>query len=288
MNKAHFYITGAGGRLTDVNGYIYDSGRDLYGIDKRGRVWYITHIMTGFAISSETYATRAAALEAITEETENKISEMMKTGKFAPALKLIAEAYEKDGRLTRPETAPTKEKTRRAIKNRTYNNFMRVYNAIRGKGYDRETAETITRRIFDQYEANPNGLSVWGLVDLIKGEESPAEAPQTDETTTTEETPTATGNEAQRGTEAQSQTAADKAPEKAPRTGEKPEAIQNNTRGNKSPSRGAEKPHRGKGRGRHSPRPKPPRPERVFGFQGERVFVTYKMPLLYKGIPPGG
>lgn len=51
----------------------------------------------------------------------------------------------------------------RTIKNRTYRNFMIIMNRILDKGYDRQEAEKITRRIFDEYELNPNGLSVNAL-----------------------------------------------------------------------------------------------------------------------------
>jgi hypothetical protein len=55
----------------------------------------------------------------------------------------------------------------RTIKRRTYYNFQLVKKAVLAKGWDAETASEITRNIFDQYESNPCGLSVWGLVDLI-------------------------------------------------------------------------------------------------------------------------
>jgi len=101
-------------------------------------------------------------------------------------------------------------------------------------------------------------------------------APQraADDATTGADSNTKTGN-ADSLTEAP-QTSGNNAPEEIP------------TDSRKAPPRGAEKPHKGRKRGYHSPRPKPPRIERVFGFQGERVFVTHKMPLLYKGLPPGG
>lgn len=54
---------------------------------------------------------------------------------------------------------------RRNIKNRTYHNFLTVWRAVMGKGYDQDTAEQITRQIFDNLEQN--GVSVWRSVDLI-------------------------------------------------------------------------------------------------------------------------
>lgn len=66
------------------------------------------------------------------------------------------------------------------IKTRTYYNFMRVCRAILGKGYTPETAEEITRRIFDAYEQNSAGLPIWEHVRQIvpasdeNGEHTPA------------------------------------------------------------------------------------------------------------------
>ena len=60
----------------------------------------------------------------------------------------------------------------RAIKTKTYNNFMRVVRMIQKKGYDFEESVKVTRKIFDQYESYPDGLSVLKMVDMIvmKGE----------------------------------------------------------------------------------------------------------------------
>ena len=55
----------------------------------------------------------------------------------------------------------------RTIKNRTYYNFLQVRKAIMAKGWDAQTAGEIARNIFDQYEMNPQGLTIWGLVDLV-------------------------------------------------------------------------------------------------------------------------
>lgn len=54
---------------------------------------------------------------------------------------------------------------KRNIKKRTYNNFLTVWRAVMSKGYDQDTAEQITRQIFDNLEQN--GVSVWRSVDLI-------------------------------------------------------------------------------------------------------------------------
>ncbi len=61
----------------------------------------------------------------------------------------------------------------RAIKRKTYYNFMRVMRMIQAKGYDTSEAERMTHGIFDQYESHPNGLSVLRLVDMIIEKEEP-------------------------------------------------------------------------------------------------------------------
>lgn len=55
----------------------------------------------------------------------------------------------------------------RAIKRKTYHNFMRVMRMIQAKGYDAEEAERMTHRIFEQYDAHPDGLSVLAMVEMI-------------------------------------------------------------------------------------------------------------------------
>lgn len=56
---------------------------------------------------------------------------------------------------------------RKTIKNRTYTNFMTVYNAvIREKGYDKATAGQITRNLFETLEYNPGG-DIWFWFDNI-------------------------------------------------------------------------------------------------------------------------
>ena len=53
------------------------------------------------------------------------------------------------------------------IRNRNYRNFMIVMRWLAVKGYDHDECEEMARRIFDEYEANPNGLSVEQRVDMI-------------------------------------------------------------------------------------------------------------------------
>lgn len=59
------------------------------------------------------------------------------------------------------------EKKPRAIKTRTYNNFMKVYKLILSKGYTPEESEEITRGIFDDFERHPFGLSILERVGLV-------------------------------------------------------------------------------------------------------------------------
>ena len=56
---------------------------------------------------------------------------------------------------------------RRAIRRKTYGNFMAVYNAvIHEKGYDRATAENITNRLFYNLELNP-AFNIWRAFSLL-------------------------------------------------------------------------------------------------------------------------
>lgn len=53
------------------------------------------------------------------------------------------------------------------IKNRTYNNFLKVYNMIKAKGYSEEETWNITDRIFNEYKMNPQGLPILSRVEMI-------------------------------------------------------------------------------------------------------------------------
>ena len=55
----------------------------------------------------------------------------------------------------------------RPIKTKTYYNMMRVIRMIQDKGYDFNTARGLAHRTFDQYEANPHGLPILSMVDMI-------------------------------------------------------------------------------------------------------------------------
>ena len=57
------------------------------------------------------------------------------------------------------------------IRKKTYYNFMRVMRMIEAKGYDAEESERLTHRIFDDYEACPEGLSILKRVDMIQPNE---------------------------------------------------------------------------------------------------------------------
>ena len=56
----------------------------------------------------------------------------------------------------------------RKIVNLTYNNFMLVMKKIMEKGYGKDEAEKITRHIFEQREAFPEGLSVEALINMVQ------------------------------------------------------------------------------------------------------------------------
>ena len=55
----------------------------------------------------------------------------------------------------------------KAIKKKTYHNFMIIYKQMQRKGYDKTEAEKITHRIFNQYESCPEGMSIRALADMI-------------------------------------------------------------------------------------------------------------------------
>lgn len=53
------------------------------------------------------------------------------------------------------------------IKNRTYRNMMIIIKRIQAKGWSFDESVETARRIFDQYEAHPMGLSVEALTNQI-------------------------------------------------------------------------------------------------------------------------
>ena len=56
---------------------------------------------------------------------------------------------------------------KKQITKRTYNNFLRVYNAILSKGYNEDEAWKITDRIFAEFEANQQGLPILSRIEII-------------------------------------------------------------------------------------------------------------------------
>ena len=55
----------------------------------------------------------------------------------------------------------------KTIKNKTYNNFMYIYNIVRkAKGYNHETAVEITEQLFDTLAANPGG-NIYRWLDQV-------------------------------------------------------------------------------------------------------------------------
>jgi len=303
MRKDTFYIMTSEGIKTR-EGYIYDSGRNLYGIAKTGAGWDATDIITG-ALVTHTYRTRAEVVAAITPESEEKLFRARNTiARAKEAAAAIYNAYKGSGRLPREtpeksEPQQTAKKTRRTIKSRTYNNFKRVQRAIIEKGYSEETAAEISRRIFDDFEKNPQGLPIWSRVDMITEAIQPETAPQTDETTANTETPAETDTTPQRAaddttTGADSQTVTDPKTgnaddlAEAPQTNERTAPEETPTDNRKAPPRGRKKPHKGGRRGRHKPARSPENRTSVRFSRSEQVFVTPKTAPSYKGIPPGG
>lgn len=104
MKRAIFYITATNENgqpdVKKKSGYIYDSGRSVYGIDNRGTAarpfWHVSEISTGYAVINRTFNTRAEAVQAITPELENRLIECLNSGKYDSAKKRIAEAYKND------------------------------------------------------------------------------------------------------------------------------------------------------------------------------------------------
>ena len=53
------------------------------------------------------------------------------------------------------------------MKNLTYRNLMTVIHRIEAKGYSFEESERVARRIFEDFKAQPLGLSIESRVDMI-------------------------------------------------------------------------------------------------------------------------
>ena len=53
------------------------------------------------------------------------------------------------------------------MKNMTYHNLMAVIHKLEKKGYTMEEAEPIARRIFEEFAANPMGLSIESRVEQV-------------------------------------------------------------------------------------------------------------------------
>ena len=60
----------------------------------------------------------------------------------------------------------------KTIKNKTYNNFMYIYNIVRkSKVYDHDTAVEITQQLFDTLTNNPGGNIYRWLDQVVTAEE---------------------------------------------------------------------------------------------------------------------
>ena len=56
---------------------------------------------------------------------------------------------------------------KRHIKRLTYRNLMIVIHKIMDKGYTMDEAEPIARRLFDEYEANPQGWCIEQMISMV-------------------------------------------------------------------------------------------------------------------------
>ena len=181
MKKSKFYITvNFNGQPTPQPkiGYIYDSGRNTYGIDNRGTSsapsWYVTDLCTGLMLFGgwDGFPTRKSAVESITPEVDDAFIKAHRSGKFDNLIKMLYAEVENDSKRPQPEKKP------RPIKYRTYRNFVRVMDLIQAKGYGPEEAHRITDRIFTEYETNPAGMPILERVKMIiPNEKTPAETP---------------------------------------------------------------------------------------------------------------
>lgn len=106
MRKADFYILTFGRNerkvAKRVNGYIYDSGRNVYGIEKRDGLcggWIVSDLATGLCVYQPPIigaATRAAAIERITPQIEDAVIEMQLTKDGEDFKRIIQAAYNAD------------------------------------------------------------------------------------------------------------------------------------------------------------------------------------------------
>lgn len=53
------------------------------------------------------------------------------------------------------------------IRNRTYRNFLWVYNQIKAKGYDDDESWKTADRFFNQLEDYPNGITIEEMVSRV-------------------------------------------------------------------------------------------------------------------------
>ena len=60
------------------------------------------------------------------------------------------------------------------MKRRTYNNMLKATRLIMAKGYDKETANELAMRCFDNAEQTKNGMPIEWWIEKIQ----PADAPE--------------------------------------------------------------------------------------------------------------
>lgn len=86
---------------------------------------------------------------------------------------------------TQSATETDRPKQRRTIRRKTYRNFCIIMNRITAKGWTKDEAEKMTHRIFDEYEAAPQGLTVEQRAAAILSREEWENENNTETTTNT-------------------------------------------------------------------------------------------------------
>lgn len=211
FKKSDFYIVNREKKAEKTSGYIFEKGGFIFGCRKASNnTWTIFELKSGSPVQT-LLKSRKACYDFLTDSILEKISRCLKESLIVNDFKsVIKAAYDADSTLKLPKiyntietpendietpvknpelinneikTDPVNASTanqaqkvhnsnRKIIRNKTYNNFMHVYKLVLQKGYSKTDAEKITHNIFNQYESNKNGLSVYGYLDLLQPAEN--------------------------------------------------------------------------------------------------------------------
>jgi hypothetical protein len=162
-----------------VCGYIVELAGFRFGLHQnaRGCEYHITEIETGFSFDALARLFRGGAaprrlcdaVAVITPDFCAKVAEALTEDRFQPILEKARATIA--GANAAHAQQPAEKKAQRAIKTRTARNLLRVVRLIMAKGYTQETAEELARKIFDEYEQNPAGLSILSRVDMVMNAE---------------------------------------------------------------------------------------------------------------------